>query len=356
MVPNTPNNLDALLPDRHPQRDFFVCDVADAVLKDLIPKMEHPFYALSKKPDTAVRRHQHGDKWLEVIPSVKGQATIYDKDILIYVVSQVMEALNRGEKVSREIRFNPRDLLMFTNRGTGGKDYEAFCEGLDRLMGTVIKTNITTASSGSAVPLGDEEETGRFHLIEKATVRRKNGSNGRILWAEITISEWIFNSIRRNQVLTLHPDYFRLRKPIERRVYEIARKFCGHSESWKIGLDKLLSRTGARTELKRFRHTIREMARTDHLPDYHVYHDDSTDQVIFRNRGSMIENSGLAPWGGNLDPDVYHDARQIAPGWDVREIERQWRDWLGSKSEAPRSPERSFLGFCKTWQNKRGRP
>ena len=223
-------------------------------------------------------------------------------------------------------------------------------------MGTVIKTNITTASSGSAVPLGDEEETGRFHLIEKATVRRKNGSNGRILWAEITISEWIFNSIRRNQVLTLHPDYFRLRKPIERRVYEIARKFCGHSESWKIGLDKLLSRTGARTELKRFRHTIREMARTDHLPDYHVYHDDSTDQVIFRNRGSMIENSGLAPWGGNLDPDVYHDARQIAPGWDVREIERQWRDWLGSKSEAPRSPERSFLGFCKTWQNKRGRP
>ena len=167
MVPNTPNNLDALLPDRHPQRDFFVCDVADAVLKDLIPKMEHPFYALSKKPDTAVRRHQHGDKWLEVIPSVKGQATIYDKDILIYVVSQVMEALNRGEKVSREIRFNPRDLLMFTNRGTGGKDYEAFCEGLDRLMGTVIKTNITTASSGRAVPLGDEEETGDFILSRR---------------------------------------------------------------------------------------------------------------------------------------------------------------------------------------------
>ena len=32
--------------------DLFICDVADAALKDLIPQMEHPFYSLSKKPDT----------------------------------------------------------------------------------------------------------------------------------------------------------------------------------------------------------------------------------------------------------------------------------------------------------------
>ena len=38
-----------LLPDRHPQRELFVCDVADAVLKDIMQHMEHPFYSLSKK-------------------------------------------------------------------------------------------------------------------------------------------------------------------------------------------------------------------------------------------------------------------------------------------------------------------
>ena len=74
--------------------------------------------------------------------------TIHDKDILIYVVSQIMHRLNRGEQVERRIQFNPRDLLIFVNRGTGGKDYEAFCEALDRLMGTVIKTNITTEGEG----------------------------------------------------------------------------------------------------------------------------------------------------------------------------------------------------------------
>ena len=90
------------------------------------------------------------------------------------------------------------------------------------------------------------------------------------MWAEIEIGEWIFNRIRRKSVLTLHRDYFRLRKPIERRVYEIARKMCGSQTSFEIGLNKLLKRTGARTKLKRFRHTLKEIATHNHLPDYLV--------------------------------------------------------------------------------------
>jgi hypothetical protein len=73
----TPNLPDQLLPDRHPQAGFFICDVADAVLKDLIPQMEHPFYALGKKPETAIRRYSHEGV---VILSVKGHAIICGKD------------------------------------------------------------------------------------------------------------------------------------------------------------------------------------------------------------------------------------------------------------------------------------
>jgi hypothetical protein len=365
MVPDTPNLLlDQLLPDRHPQSDFFICDVADAVLKDLIPAMEHPFYALSKKPDTTIRRYEHKGHWLEVIPSAKGQATIYDKDILIYVVSQIMHKLNRGEAVERRLRFNPRDFLIFVNRGTGGKDYDAFCEALDRLMGTVIKTNITTRTEarpadatgdksgvgeGAAendIPLGSEEQLGWFHLIESARVLRKNDeAAGRIMSAEIQISEWIFNSIRRKSVLTLHRDYFRLRKPIERRVYEIARKMCGASPEFEIGLAKLLKRTGARTELKRFRHTLREIATHDHLPDYSIAFDEARDMVIFRGRGTVFAIEGevrdrIPP----LDPETYAHARRAAPGWDVRVLEQEWRNWA---SDIPQSPDAAFIGFCR---------
>jgi hypothetical protein len=53
MDTETPNGLTRLLPDRHPQHDLFICDVADAALKDVMQQMEHPFYSLSKKPETA---------------------------------------------------------------------------------------------------------------------------------------------------------------------------------------------------------------------------------------------------------------------------------------------------------------
>jgi plasmid replication initiation protein len=352
---DTPNLLDQLLPDRHPQADFFICDVADAVLKDLIPQMEHPFYALSKKPETAIRRYEHEGKWLEVIPSVKGQATIYDKDILIYVVSQIMHRINRGDPIDRRLRFNPRDLLIFVNRGTGGKDYSAFCEALDRLMGTVIKTNITTASDDQSLPMGDEEGLGWFHLIEKAHVQRKNGDqDGRIIWAEIEISEWIFNSIRRKSVLTLHRDYFRLRKPIERRVYEIARKMCGARPMFEIGLEKLLKRTGSLMELKRFRFTMKEIATHNHLPDYLVSFDEERDIVIFHGRGTVVAiEEKPRPTIPHLRPDTYGLARAAAPGWDVRVLEQEWRNWA---TETPKNPDAAFLGFCKKRAAERGRP
>jgi len=234
MVTETPNQHDQLLPVKHPDGDLFICDVADAVLKDLIPQMEHPFYSLSKKPETAIREYRHNGNWLKITPSVKGLATIYDKDILIYCISQLMERLKRKEPVGPRIRITSRDLLVFTNRGTSGKDYEALCEAIDRLAGTRISTNIRT---------GDEEQTDTFGLIDAASIRRKHGLDGRLLWVEIKVSDWVFNAIRSQEVLTLHPGYFRLGKPLERRIYELARKHCGRQSSWPISLELLLKKS-----------------------------------------------------------------------------------------------------------------
>ena len=41
----------ALLPIRHPQRDFIILDIADAVPKDGTASMEHPLFSLATKPD-----------------------------------------------------------------------------------------------------------------------------------------------------------------------------------------------------------------------------------------------------------------------------------------------------------------
>lgn len=347
MVPDNTNlsprpraKTSPLLPDRHRQHDLFICDVGDTVLKDVMAQMEHPFYALSKKPDTTVRRYQNGDNWLEITPSVKGLATIYDKDILIYCISKVMEGLKRGEPVGQRVRLNAHEMLIFTNRGTSGREYLGLMEALDRLEGTRIRTNIVT---------GDEEQIDGFGLVDASSIRRKHGLDGRLLWCEIKLSDWVFNAIANQEVLTLHRDYFRLRKPLDRRIYEIARKHCGQQKRWKISVKKLLLKSGSRSVEKRFRQMVKELARHDHLPDYKVRYDEVGDMVEFRNRGSMfVKGEGDVP---SLKAATYEAARLAAPGWDVYALEAEWRDWI---VEPPRDADKAFVGFCRKWAEKRG--
>lgn len=346
MDADTTDELAPLLPARHPQHDLFICDVADAVLKDVMQQMEHPFYSLSKKPETAVRRYKNNGNWLEITPSVKGLATIYDKDILIYCISQIMAKLKRGEPISQRVQIISRDLLIFTNRGTSGRDYLALVEALDRLEGTRIRTNITTA---------EHEQIDGFGLIDASSIRRSHGLDGRLLWCEIKLSDWVFSAIRAHEVLTLHRDYFRLRKPVERRVYELARKHCGQQDEWRVRVETLLRKTGSQSPLKRFRQMIRHLVAHDHLPDYSVSFDPEADMVTFHNRGEPA-TALPASWEGGLDPEAYGDAREAAPGWDVHHLEREWRRWLGENEIAPRQPERHFVKFCRSWHQNHGKP
>lgn len=347
MVCETPNTTLPLLPDRHPQHDLFICDVADAVLKDMMVLMEHPFYSLSKKPDMGVRRYDHNGNWVEIKPSYKGLATIYDKDILIYCISQIMHKIRKGETVSPRVRINTHDLLIFTNRGTAGKDYAALVAAIDRLSGTRISTNIRT---------GDEEQYDTFGLIDAASIRRKHGMNGRLLWCEVELSTWVFNAIKAQEVLTLHRDYFRLRKPIERRLYEIARKHCGRQANWTIGLGTLLKKSGSKSSLKEFRRAVRHLVEHDHLPDYSVCFNEASDNVTFTNRGTLLASDivDVEPLSFvQLNADIYAKAKKAAPGWDIYALEQEWRAWM---TESPRNPDAAFIGFCRKWFERRGRP
>lgn len=342
METDTTNENDQLVPDKRRQGDLFVCDVADAVLKDIMPQMEHPFYSLSKKPEMTPRRYEHNGNWLEIIPSYKGLATIYDKDILIYCISQLVEKLKQGLPVSPRVRITSYDLLSFTNRGTSGRDYYALSEAIDRLAGTRIKTNIRT---------GDEEQENNFGLVDAAAIRRKHGLDGRLLWVEIKLSEWVFNAVKAQEVLTLHRDYFRLRKPLERRIYELARKHCGRQPTWKISLDLLLKKCGSQSPINRFRHMLKHIARHDHLPDYRVTLDEENDQVAFHNRESWWDKEGRLPENSielpPLPTPTYEEARQAAPGYDIYQLEQEWRDWWVSSGKPKlESPAAAFVGFC----------
>jgi hypothetical protein len=119
-----PDRHPNLLPDWHPNRDFFVADILEWALKDDQASLEHPFFSLSKNPDHKIRDYDHNGVHITIAPSAYGMATIWDKDILIYAVGQLIEAMNQERSVSRVVRLKAYDLLIATNRQTSGHSYE----------------------------------------------------------------------------------------------------------------------------------------------------------------------------------------------------------------------------------------
>lgn len=253
-----------LLKLRHPNRDFFLADIFDYTLKDDRASMEAPIFTLSTRPDLSVWQWQSrdGSKSVKVTPSVLGRATQHDKDVLIYVVSQLTEALNRGREdaKNRVVRFTVYDFLVSTNRGVGGDDYRRLQAAFERLAGTRITTDIRTG--GQRIKEG-------FGIIDRWKIVERS-SDERMIAVEVTMSEWLYNAVQAFDVLTIHPDYFRLRKPIARRVYELARKHCGRQAKWTIGLPLLLDKSGSRGSIYEFHEALKKLAETNILPEYRI--------------------------------------------------------------------------------------
>ena len=319
-------------------REFFNCDLFDNLpyFKDDMSSMEHPVFSLTSQIDKRVLYYQHNGNSITIKPGYDGLPTIHDKDILIYAASHLRAAMNEGRAPSRTVRFTAYDFLISIGRDTGGDSYERFKEALRRLSGTRIETNIKT---------GRVRIEKGFGLIDSWEAVKEDTS-GRVIAVEIELSKWLYNAIVSNELLTISPDYFNLRKPIERRIYEIARKHCGDQELFKIGLEKLQLKVGSSSALWEFRRSIREIVADNHLPDYEITLSDD-DNVTFTNRAkkhyAAIRQTGFIL----LKPGTYEKARAAAPGWDVHALEQQWREWIAKKKEPPKRPDSAFVAFCR---------
>lgn len=334
-----------LLPVRHKSRNFFTCDLFDTLpyFKDDMASMEHPIFSLSTKPDIRILHYEYGGNTITIKPTADGLPTVHDKDILLYCTSYLRAAINEGKTPSPYIRFTAYDFFISTNRLISGQYYKNFEMSLNRLRGTTINTNIQTG--GVAITKG-------FGLIDSwEAVKRDQES--RAIAVEIKLSDWSYNAILANEVLTISLDYFRLRKPIERRIYELARKHCGNKPFFKIGLDKLHPKIGTTAPIRKLRAQIREIEKTNHLPDYAVSM--SEDLVTFTHRDLQpvinADSSGF-PY---LKPATYEKAQAAAPGWDVYFLEQQWRDWI-AKKDPPKRPNAAFVAFCRKRFQRQGRP
>jgi hypothetical protein len=302
-----------LSPMKHPQRDLFIADIFDAISLQLdMASMEYPLFSL-KAGDKRTRRYQQNNFSVVIAPSAEyGMATIHDKDIWIYCISKLMQAVREGEEINRIVNFTIYDYLKTTNRATGGSQYELTKTSLDRLRSTTITTNIETA--------GKRESQG-FGLIDSWRIVEEK--DGRMVRVSVTLPDWLFRSITSNSVLTISPNYFRLRKPLDRRIYELARKHCGNNDYWQFELKTLHDRSGSTASLKEFRKAIKSLADSNQLPDYSVEFDGVRNKITFINRINLTNAFNRKEIDKTKRKRISeHDASKMArPG-------EEWKDLL----------------------------
>lgn len=335
-----------LKPRRYPQGDLFIIDALDVALKDDMASMEHPIYSLSKKPERTIEPIEYKGTKIEFRASVKGFPTIYDKDLIIYAISQVIAEMGEPEEGKEPpeppsfVEFDPIDFLIFTERSTGGKAYDALVDSADRLHGSSIRTNATI--NGQII---DEWR----HLIDDVHVTTSH-DNKKPIRIKIGLSSMMRETIKTRAVLTLNKDYFRLRKPIERRVYELARKHVGQKKSFLFNLDTLKTKAGSRSNLREFRRSIKQMAKDNKLPDYEMAFDLENDQVSFTPRAQFIraytpETPHLPP----LETWAYEKAKEYLPrALSVYAAETDWREhWVKTGCKKLDNPSAAFIGWCR---------
>ena len=334
-----------LLPNRHPEKDLFICDFGEVIPKSDIASMEHPLFTLSTKADTTIRKYEHNGNTVQITPSVLGMATIHDKDVLIYCISQLMAGINQGGNPSRKVQFKAHDLLVTTNRQTSGEGYKLLSKALDRLKGTNIKTNIKT--NGKEVING-------FGIIDGYEIVIDDPKTKRMVELKITLSEWLYNSVKGQEVLSIDYDYFRLRKPIERRIYEIARKHCGHQIQWHIGLENLHKKVGSTGNIRLFKQSINHIIEHDHLPDYSLRMKNGN--VIFnykrhKETPAIPVQDKSQPF---IKPDTIEKAKRVlGRQFDVYGVEYEWLQWWEQSGKPElQSPDGAFFNFCKARMEK----
>ena len=325
--------------DKHRNGDFFIADIFDGLpFKDDMATMAYPVFSLTSGNDMRKLEYSIGNINLSIKPGFDGLPTIFDKDVLLYCGSQLVNEINQGRIPLKTLRISVYDLLVTTNRATNGKGYFLLKKALDRLKGVTIKTNIKT---------NKREVTKAFGLIDGYEIIESSRVKERMVRLEITLSDWFYNSILGKEVLTISRDYFRLRGALERRIYEIARKHCGQNAKWSIRLESLKEKTGSYSTMPKFRFMLKKMVKNDLLPDYSIFLSED-DLVIFKRR--LNTSSIDAEETLEIKPETIQKALNITlqsgTNLDFAEIHNQFIQQIMNGFK-PKNLDASFIAFVK---------
>jgi plasmid replication initiation protein len=241
------------------QQDLFVANLRDVKVKNAQDFMFANFFSLSKRRRTKDIRYELKDgTYLRVYNNTElGLANIWDMDILLFAISQLVRAKNNGEKISNRLYFTGGDFLTFVGEGSwvrkkrsdGGEAYNKIWDKLRRLHTTFVETSIR------------KEGTKDWSFTFLSDIKQGTDEHGRHRGYEIVLADFVFQAIQDNKnILTLDDGYFSITSGLERFFYLWCRKAAGNKRtSWTETYESIYKKSGALENERQFRKRLRDM-------------------------------------------------------------------------------------------------
>ena len=224
-----------------------------------------------------------------VQPGKTGRASLFDKDILIFLISQNANALasGRGKSKSRVLRLDVHRYLMSLQRTVNPVDYERFMAGLERLRTTRITSENWSNDGGGAA---------EFNIIESWIVIDKDELKGRPITVDVTLSSWLFEIMDNGHIFPITRDYFQMQKPIVRRLYELARAHCDSLLTWNIDHERLYELSAYSSGFDFFCGDVNALYTTQNMPGFHLIIDSVNDLIRIYPKKTKYDPVGHLPF------------------------------------------------------------
>ena len=254
---------------------FFPIDILEPNFRDIMPVMAIPIVSISKKKRTTPIEYERKGIYFKVEPHQKyGVPTIWDFDVLIYITSILNEARNQGKPISRFIEIVPHRLFIQckwikTTDKASGREYQRLEQALDRLQ---------TASNITNIQIEGVKAKKRWSWISE--YNKQEDDKGRIRGMNVVLSEWMFTAIMDRKVLSIPPEYFKIRSGISKYLFRIMRKMIGSNDSFRIKIETIMEmfpppENPTAHNYRNLKRDLLNVIEKDELPEYsmEVYKD-----------------------------------------------------------------------------------
>jgi len=248
----------------HQGLEIFRACAPDVALKEQIDLMSRCWFSLTANRNEPIE-HEYRDARSKRVERIRisgsqeyGIATIHDQDLLLFAISQWVEAKSKGLPVTRRVNFTPYQFFGWINRTPTGSAYQRLQDALHRLRTTTIETTVDYEGGKR------HHRKKQFSWISEWAITE---DEGRIRGIDVVLAEWLFESIQNFHVLTLDKRYFEIPGSVERWLYMYAHRATGGvTGQWKEGFKSLYQKSSSQQSYKHYASTLRKLIEKNDLP------------------------------------------------------------------------------------------